>query len=281
MSDATRRRQDPLDVRPSPATVGGEVKRPPAPGAVSSPQIPGKVPDRTTIPGHGQLPVPKAQPVVRPLTEYGTTQQIMDVFALAPGEEDSKERWEQATASYEELRKGDPTLLTPVRPARTFTGLVEGLAGKAIVAEEELVPLPAESVSSAGVPSGETKGDVQEAEVARAITSPAPAPAEATAAPTTATATATATAAPTEPAPPPAAPPSAAPSNPRLDRIPQTGWVAGDGTRSCPPQYPIKGNADSQIYHLPGSPAYDSVTPELCFASVEAAAAAGFRPPRG
>src|SRR5687768_5327952 len=117
MSDATRRRQDPMNLRPGTATLGGEVKRPPAPGAVSSPQIPGKVPDRSTVPGHGRLPVAKPGQVIRPLTEYGTAQEIMDVYELAPGEEDTKARWEQAPASYEEERKGNPSMLTPVRPA--------------------------------------------------------------------------------------------------------------------------------------------------------------------
>jgi hypothetical protein len=150
MSDAIRRRQDPMNVKPGAATVGGAVKRPPAPGAASSPQIPGQVPDRSTVPGHEQLPVPKPRQVLRPLTEEGTTQQIMDVFALAPGEVDTKARWEQAPAAYEEERKGDPALLTPVRPAPAFTGLVEGLAGITAPPEEEPIALPAEAVPSAG-----------------------------------------------------------------------------------------------------------------------------------
>jgi hypothetical protein len=175
MSDAirTRRRRDPLDLRPGVATLGGEVKRPPAPGAVSSPQIPGQVPDRSTIPGHDRLPVPKPERVVHPLTEYGTAQRIMGVFELTPGEEDTKARWEQETASYEELRKGDPSLLPPIRPARSFTGLIEGLAGKAVIAAEELVPLPAGEP-----PSGGVSGGGQPAGAAQATPAPGPAATE-------------------------------------------------------------------------------------------------------
>ena len=173
MSDASRRRQYPLDIRPGAATLGGEVKRPPAPGAVSSPQVPGKVPDRSSIPGHGRLPVPQPARVVHPLTEYGTAQRIMGVFELAPGEEDTKARWEQETAVYEELRKGDPSLLPPIRPARSFTGLIEGLAGKAAIAADELLPLPA-----GDTPSGGASGGGRPAGAAQATPSPGPSAAD-------------------------------------------------------------------------------------------------------
>lgn len=63
-------------------------------------------------------------------------------------------------------------------------------------------------------------------------------------------------------------------------RVP-AGAVAGDGTATCPPDHPIKGNADSLIYHRPGQASYDRTIPELCFASEEAATAAGYRAPRG
>lgn len=58
------------------------------------------------------------------------------------------------------------------------------------------------------------------------------------------------------------------------------GAVAGDGTASCPPDYPIKGNAQSRIYHRPGQISYQSTVAEFCFASEEAAEAAGFRQSR-
>ncbi len=56
------------------------------------------------------------------------------------------------------------------------------------------------------------------------------------------------------------------------------GWVRGDGTRVCPDEFPIKGNGNSHIYHLPGQPSYAATIPELCFATENAAAAEGYRP---
>jgi hypothetical protein len=40
---------------------------------------------------------------------------------------------------------------------------------------------------------------------------------------------------------------------------------------------PIKGNASSLIYHLPGQPSYAKTIAEVCFASEEEAQAAGYR----
>ncbi len=54
--------------------------------------------------------------------------------------------------------------------------------------------------------------------------------------------------------------------------------VPGTGTDACPDGYPVKGNASSRIYHLPGESSYDRTVPEICFATAEDAAAAGFRP---
>lgn len=53
--------------------------------------------------------------------------------------------------------------------------------------------------------------------------------------------------------------------------------VAGDGSRECPDGFPIKGNASSNIYHMPGGRSYDQTIPEVCFASEDDAAAAGYR----
>ena len=55
-------------------------------------------------------------------------------------------------------------------------------------------------------------------------------------------------------------------------------WVDGLDDGSCPEGYPIKGNASSRIYHLPGSSSYNQTHAELCFASEEDAAGAGYRP---
>lgn len=62
--------------------------------------------------------------------------------------------------------------------------------------------------------------------------------------------------------------------------VPGQDWVEGDGSRDCPPNFPIKGNANSMIYHQPGESSYDVTIPEICFASEDAAQTAGYRPRR-
>jgi hypothetical protein len=79
--------------------------------------MPGEVPDRSNIPGQHALSVQRATSVRRPLTEDGTAQGIMKPFAVTKGREKDPTRFEQATASFEELRKADPALLPPVKPA--------------------------------------------------------------------------------------------------------------------------------------------------------------------
>jgi hypothetical protein len=58
------------------------------------------------------------------------------------------------------------------------------------------------------------------------------------------------------------------------------GWIHVDNG-SCPPEFPIKGNANSRIYHVPGSRMYEPTIPEICFATEEAAQTHGFRAPKG
>lgn len=92
---------------------------PESPGASWSPQIPGEVPDRSDIPGEAVLPVPPdPDPDARllPITELGTSQRIMNVYAPEGGNEDDPSRFEQAPVSYEEMRKAYPALRTPLRP---------------------------------------------------------------------------------------------------------------------------------------------------------------------
>ena len=99
---------------------------PPAPGAVRSPQIPGQVPDRSSVPEHGELPVPlPTEPVRHPKVEYRTAQRIMGVYSARDGNDNDPARFEQATASYEELRKAEPRLRTPARPSAGYA-LAEG-----------------------------------------------------------------------------------------------------------------------------------------------------------
>lgn len=45
----------------------------------------------------------------------------------------------------------------------------------------------------------------------------------------------------------------------------------------CPTTYPIKGNADSGIYHMPGQRYYDVTRAEVCFKTQAAAIKAGYR----
>lgn len=47
----------------------------------------------------------------------------------------------------------------------------------------------------------------------------------------------------------------------------------------CPPDYLIKGNAQSKLYHVPGDQGYAQTDPERCFATVADAVAAGFSAP--
>jgi len=45
----------------------------------------------------------------------------------------------------------------------------------------------------------------------------------------------------------------------------------------CPSDYPIKGNAESGMYHTPESRFYYLTVPEVCFASEDVARRRGFR----
>ncbi|HEV8298087.1 MAG TPA: hypothetical protein VGQ20_12340, partial [Acidimicrobiales bacterium] len=53
-------------------------------------------------------------------------------------------------------------------------------------------------------------------------------------------------------------------------------WVAPIGGQ-CPPSHPIKGNANSGIYHMPGGRFYDAIIPERCYRDTAAAEADGMR----
>lgn len=60
------------------------------------------------------------------------------------------------------------------------------------------------------------------------------------------------------------------------DSVPP-GAIRGDGGSICPPVYPIKGNAQTMLYHVPTNPTYAATIPELCFTTIDAATAAGYR----
>lgn len=55
------------------------------------------------------------------------------------------------------------------------------------------------------------------------------------------------------------------------------GHTAPISAWNCPSWAPIKGNASSHIYHLPGGRWYTRTKPEICFSSVAAAKHAGYR----
>ncbi len=59
------------------------------------------------------------------------------------------------------------------------------------------------------------------------------------------------------------------------------GAVAATEDGTAPEGHDVKGNADSGLYHVPGSQWYDATVAELWFASAEAAEAAGFKPAGG
>lgn len=48
----------------------------------------------------------------------------------------------------------------------------------------------------------------------------------------------------------------------------------------CPITHPVKGNASSSIYHVPGSRFYDMTIPERCYSDAAAAEADGMRAPK-
>jgi len=142
--------RNPIDRRGSAHNIGqtDPPTSPRTPGGSRSPQHPGATPDRSTIPGHGALPVGRPGEARRPLSQYGTAQEIMRVYAPAPGEAMDPSRFEQATASYEEMRKAYPAQATPLRPGPGFALTT----GDRIASETQEIggPTPAALAAQAG-----------------------------------------------------------------------------------------------------------------------------------
>jgi large subunit ribosomal protein L4 len=65
--------------------------------------------------------------------------------------------------------------------------------------------------------------------------------------------------------------------DPAADFGPGSHAPLADGSQ--PEGFPVKGNADSMLYHVPGSSFYARTVAEVWFADPEAAEAAGFQPP--
>jgi len=147
--------------------AGDRPRAPEAPGAATSPQVPGEVPDRSSVPGHHAVRVPRAKQVRRPLTEYGTAQAIMNVFAAPVDNPMDPARFEQATAAYEELRKAYPAELPPDSPVPGYA-LAEGDRMASELQAIEAGPTPStpaavtgEAASAApGAPSPDAAGAV-------------------------------------------------------------------------------------------------------------------------
>lgn len=103
---------------------------PMAPGAIQSPQQPGQLPDVSTVPERGVLPVPiPEEGPRRPATQYGTAQEILDVFEATGKDVLDPERFEQfhvSPPSYEERRKALPWMRKPVRPIPGFALHING-----------------------------------------------------------------------------------------------------------------------------------------------------------
>lgn len=81
------------------------LRSPEGPGAVSSPHLPGQVPDHSTVPGHVSGRVPRAPVGGQLLSEDDRTQEVMGVSRLDAHGKRSPAQFEQATASDEELLK--------------------------------------------------------------------------------------------------------------------------------------------------------------------------------
>ncbi|MFN8590940.1 MAG: Re/Si-specific NAD(P)(+) transhydrogenase subunit alpha [Thermomicrobiales bacterium] len=71
-----------------------------------------------------------------------------------------------------------------------------------------------------------------------------------------------------------------APPETEAEKLCPPGAVVGPGGHECPEHYPIKGNASSLIYHVPGGGSYERTIPEFCFATEGDAEAAGYRAAR-
>lgn len=108
----------------------------PAPGAMTSPQQPGKIPDYVTIASRIGEPNPAATSKDRPLSQYGSAEALADVFSRY-GDGIAPENFEQADASDEELRKENPANVTPRRPRPPLgTAIEAGDVAKELISGE-------------------------------------------------------------------------------------------------------------------------------------------------
>ena len=98
-------------------------KQPTAPGGSRGAKAPGMTPDRSSVPGQFAERAPKAASLTRPLTQYGTAQEFSGVFRRVPPGQMKPEDFEQADASFEELRKAVVAEWPPERPVAAIAPL--------------------------------------------------------------------------------------------------------------------------------------------------------------
>ena len=89
---------------------------PSAPGGSLGAKLPGMAPDQWKVPGHDNENVPKAGSKARPLSQYATAEEFLGVFRKVPPDQLKPEDFEQAPASFEEMRKAIPPEWPPQRP---------------------------------------------------------------------------------------------------------------------------------------------------------------------
>lgn len=100
---------------------------PVAPGAIQSPQQPGQLPDVSSVPERGVLPVPiPEEGPRRPATQYKTAEDLLHVWESTGKDVLDPDRFVQALPSYEEIRKEHPWKRKPVRPIPGYALSVSG-----------------------------------------------------------------------------------------------------------------------------------------------------------
>lgn len=103
---------------------------PVTPGAQQSPQQPGQLPDISTVPERGVLPVPiPEEGPRRPATQYATAEDRLDIWEMTGKDVLDPERYEQfhvSPPSHQEVRNAQPWLRKPVRPVEGYALSVSG-----------------------------------------------------------------------------------------------------------------------------------------------------------
>ena len=103
---------------------------PVTPGALQSPQQPGQLPDISTVPERGVLPVPiPEEGPRRPATQYKTAEDRLEVWERTGKDVLDGDRFEQfqiSPPSHEEQRHALPWKRKPVRPVEGYALSVSG-----------------------------------------------------------------------------------------------------------------------------------------------------------